>query len=226
MHRVINPVVFGDYPAVMREVVGSRLPNFTGRQSKLVKGSADFIGINHYTSCYISDNSNTDAKRIPDFNADMFALFRMSREDPPTNAFIPFNFDADPKGLQLMLEYFRDVYDNIPVYVEENGLGEPANRTIYDTDRIEYLNSYIGSTLTALRNGANVKGYFVWTLMDVFEFLDGYQSRYGLYYVDFKDENRPRQPKMSAHWYSNFIKSRNDTKIERNIQKSGSSAWL
>ncbi|KAJ3696400.1 hypothetical protein LUZ61_000105 [Rhynchospora tenuis] len=83
---VINPVVFGDYPAVMREVVGSRLSNFTGRQSKLVKGSADFIGINHYTSCYISDNSNTDATRIPDFNADMFALFRMSREDPPTNA--------------------------------------------------------------------------------------------------------------------------------------------
>lgn len=57
--------------------------------------------------------------------------------------------------------------------------------------------------------------------MDVFEFIMGYQTRYGLYYVDFKDKNRPRQPKMSAHWYSNFMKGKTEIILDRNIQKAG-----
>ena len=60
------------------------------------------------------------------------------------------------------------------------------------------------------RNGANVKGYFVWSFVDVFEYLSGYQSQYGLYRVDFDDEARPRQARLSARWYSAFLKNKNN----------------
>lgn len=55
----------------------------------------------------------------------------------------------------------------------------------------------------------------MWSFLDVFELLAGYQSRFGLYYVDFEDVHRPRQPKLSAHWYSNFLKKRNGIHIQR-----------
>lgn len=57
------------------------------------------------------------------------------------------------------------------------------------------------------RNGANVKGYFVWSFLDVFELLAGYYTRYGLYHVDFQDPELPRQPKRSAQWYGKFLRS-------------------
>ena len=56
------------------------------------------------------------------------------------------------------------------------------------------------------RNGANVRGYFVWSFIDVFEFLAGYETTFGLYSVDFESEEKTRKPRLSAHWYSNFLK--------------------
>ena len=72
--RILNPLVFGDYPKVMKQNAGSRLPSFNKHQSKQLKGSFDFIGLNHYTSVYVKDNSNGLKPSLRDFNADMFAL--------------------------------------------------------------------------------------------------------------------------------------------------------
>ncbi|KAJ3676157.1 hypothetical protein LUZ60_003569 [Juncus effusus] len=217
---IINPVVFGDYPSVMREKVRDRIPKFTKNQSELLKGSADFIGINHYASSFISDNPIQSEDGLPDFNADMSSLFRMSRDDEPAGSFLPVDLPSDPQGLQFMLEYFRDFYGNVPVYVQENGIAEPANSSLIDTQRIQYISSHIGSTLAALRNGANVKGYFAWAFMDVFELLSGYQNRYGLYHVDFEDQNRPRNPKLSAYWYFDFLKGEHGIKIHTSASPS------
>ncbi|XP_020087432.1 beta-glucosidase 22 isoform X2 [Ananas comosus] len=206
---IIHPLVFGDYPEVMKKNAGSRIPSFTKSQSELVKGAFDFLGINHYTSIYVSDNSNNVPKTgLRDFNADMFATFRVTRDDPPAGKFVPTRMQIDPAGLQYMLEYIKEVYGNPPVYIQENGYGQKANDTIHDAERVDYLSGYMGSMLSAIKNGANVKGYFVWSFLDVFEVLAGYQSRYGLYYVDFEDENRTRTPKLSAYWYSNFLKKK------------------
>jgi beta-glucosidase len=75
--RIINPLVYGDYPEVMKKVVGPRLPKFTKEQSQLVRGSTDFIGINHYTSVFVSDRSGSSADSgLRDYNADIAATFR------------------------------------------------------------------------------------------------------------------------------------------------------
>ncbi|KAL0918570.1 hypothetical protein M5K25_010585 [Dendrobium thyrsiflorum] len=203
---ILEPLVFGDYPEIMKKNVGSRLPSFTQQQSELVKGSFDFISLNHYTSSYVTDNPNNSYLVLRDFSKDMFAKTRgflneTTSEGPPTHML------SDPLGLQNMLEYLKDKFANPAVYIEENGYGLGVIKTLHDTDRIEYLRDYIGSILNAMRNGANVRGYFVWSLVDLFELLAGYKSSYGLYYVDFDDEKRKRVPKLSAHWYNNFIKN-------------------
>ncbi|KAM3352170.1 hypothetical protein ACQJBY_023809 [Aegilops geniculata] len=169
---ILEPLVFGDYPQVMKKNVGSRLPPFTKVQSELIKGSLDFIGINHYFSVYVNDRPLDTGVR--DYTADMSIDSRGSRTDPPAGQFV-------------------------------SGMGS-ADDSLDDTDRIGYLSSYMEGTLKAMRNGANVGGYFAWAFMDLFELLAGYQSRYGLYRVDFTDERRPRQARLSARWYSGFLK--------------------
>lgn len=76
MCRIINPLVYGDYPELMKRIVGSRLPKFTKEQSEMIRGTADFIGINHYTSVYVSDRSNSADTGPRDYNGDVAATFR------------------------------------------------------------------------------------------------------------------------------------------------------
>ncbi|XP_028552937.1 lactase-phlorizin hydrolase [Dendrobium catenatum] len=208
---VLNPVVFGDYPEIMKKICGSKLPNFTTSQKKLLKGSFDFIGLNYYTSAFVIDNSNILSMFPRDYNLDMAAKISASRNDTASGAFVPTHPQIDPTGLQNMLDYLKHSYGDPPIYVEENGYNMGANSiALNDSERIDFLRQHIGATLEAVRNGVNVKGYFVWSFVDVFEFLTGYQTNCGLYHVDFNDDSRPRTPKLSAHWYSNFLKNNCD----------------
>ncbi|XP_064987609.1 LOW QUALITY PROTEIN: uncharacterized protein LOC135587008 [Musa acuminata AAA Group] len=213
---ILNPLVFGDYPEVMKKIVGSRLPSFTKSQSKQIKGLFDFIGVNHYSSVYVKDNINASEMGLRDFAMDSLALMITSRNETPGQYDPTAPSSFDPQGLQYMLEYLRDAYGNPPLFVEENGYGIGRRESgLNDTDRINYLNGFIGSMLDAIRNGANVKGYFVWSFIDVFEFLTGYQSRLGLYHVDFDDENRKRKPKLSAGWYSKLLERKDGMKLNK-----------
>ncbi|VAH68307.1 unnamed protein product [Triticum turgidum subsp. durum] len=216
---ILEPLVSGDYPDVMRKNVGSRLPSFTKSQSQVVKGAVDFIGINHYYSMYVNDRPLDKGTR--DYSADMSLYQRASKTIPGSSKNVPASSQSDPEGLQYVLQYLTKAYGNLPIYVQENGVA--SNDTLDDTERIEYLKSYMGSTLKAVRNGANVKGYFVWSFLDVFEFFAGAKSRYGLYRVDFNDEALPRQAKLSARWYSGFLKN-NDTYVRNELESTGSHA--
>uniref|UniRef100_M8CJ20 Hydroxyisourate hydrolase n=1 Tax=Aegilops tauschii TaxID=37682 RepID=M8CJ20_AEGTA len=185
--RILEPLMSGDYPERMKKIVGSRLPSFTRIQSEAIIGSADFIGINHYYSVYVNDRPLKKGAR--DYSADLSISYKASKTDPPAGKAPPTSFPSDPEGLQRQ---------------------SSSNDTLVDTERTGYLKSYIGSTLAALRNGVNVKGYFIWAFLDVFEYLSGFQARYGLYRVDFDDEALPRQPRLSGRWYSAFLKKNND----------------
>nr|E3W9M3.1 RecName: Full=Cyanidin 3-O-glucoside 7-O-glucosyltransferase (acyl-glucose); Short=AA7GT; Short=Dg AA7GT; AltName: Full=Acyl-glucose-dependent anthocyanin 7-O-glucosytransferase; AltName: Full=Beta-glucosidase like protein; Short=DgBGLUL; Flags: Precursor [Delphinium grandiflorum]BAJ33502.1 beta glucosidase like protein [Delphinium grandiflorum] len=201
-----DPLVFGDYPIIMKENVGSRLPSFTKNESELVKGSFDFIGLNHYFVFYIQDDPEeiTTPISLRNFDSDM----RVKASVKPGDS-------GDPSGLKNLLRYFKDNYGNPPVYVHENGFGSPQNETLDDDmGRIRYISGYIGSMLEAIKNGSDTRGYFVWSFMDAFEILSGYQTRYGIVHVDFDDKSLKRQLKPSAQWYSNFIKKKNTTEDE------------
>ncbi|KAL9430725.1 hypothetical protein AB3S75_026008 [Citrus x aurantiifolia] len=172
-----NPLVYGDYPKIMKQNVGSRLPAFSDRESKQVKGSTDFLGVINYYIVYIKDNPNSLNQKLRDWNA-----------DSATEVFCQ---------------------------------NTPRRSSLKDISRVKYLQAYIGSVLDAVRNGSNTRGYFMWSFLDVFELLDGYDSSYGLYYVDRDDPDLKRYPKLSAHWYSQFLKGRSlssdeDFALEKN----------
>ncbi|XP_022143322.1 beta-glucosidase 11 [Momordica charantia] len=203
---LLHPLVFGEYPNVMKKNVGSRMPNFTIAESSLVKGSADFIGIIHYQNWYIKDDPHSLMMQNRDFGADMAANMIEMHDNATT-----------PESLQGVIEYLKQVYGNPPTYVYENGLPIKRNSSLKDVPRVEYMHGYIGAVLDALRNvdveicrrnGSNIKGYFTWSFLDLFELLDGYQSSYGLFYIDLDDPDLKRYPKLSAKWFSNFLKGK------------------
>ncbi|GJN14174.1 hypothetical protein PR202_gb00963 [Eleusine coracana subsp. coracana] len=214
---IVNPLVYGDYPEIMKEVVGSRLPSFTKEQSEIIRGSTDFIGINHYTSVYVSDRSSSADSGLRDYNADIAATFRFSKSDPPSGQSVEWIKlqQSGPDALTYLCLYRSPFY---------KGYAQLLNDSISDHKRVEYLSSYIGSMLTALRNGANVKGYFVWSFLDVFELLAGYYTRYGLYHVNFQDPELPRQPKLSALWYSKFLRYEAGINIESMVDSDASTS--
>ncbi|PSR94761.1 Cyanidin 3-O-glucoside 7-O-glucosyltransferase(AA7GT) like [Actinidia chinensis var. chinensis] len=114
-----------------------------------------------------------------------------------------------PSGLVGLLEYFQQFYGNPPIYIHENGQRTYRNTTLQDIGRVRHMHGYIGGLLDAVRNGSNARGYFVWSFLDLFELLFGFEEGYGLYYVDLDDKDLKRYPKLSAHWYSNFLKGGN-----------------
>ncbi|XP_022757983.1 beta-glucosidase 11-like [Durio zibethinus] len=198
---VVNPLMFGDYPEVMKKIVGSRMPSFTSHESELLKGSFDFLGIIHYITANIQDSPGSLELKQRDFNMDVAASISNYND-----FFMASELPIIPWGLQGVLEYFKQAYHNPPIYIVENGQRTPHNITLEDTSRVKYLQAYIGSVLDAIRNGSDTRGYFVWSFLDVFELLNGYDSSYGLYYVDFNDLDLKRYPKLSSDWYSHFLK--------------------
>ncbi|KAL4558222.1 hypothetical protein LXL04_036420 [Taraxacum kok-saghyz] len=221
-HVFLNPLVNGDYPEIVKKNAGNRIPTFTKVESKRVKGSFDFFGINHYSTLYVKDDSVSLDMDTRDAMADMAATYTYGRE----NEAFPDRFPVAPLGLQKLLNYVKEEYGNPAIYIHENGQLLPHDGILMDTPRIEYLHAYIGALLDALRNGSNTRGYFVWSFLDVFEVGDGYSSSFGMYYVDFDDKKLTRYPKLSAQWYARFLKEKNLTAIIHNsmVQVSFSSA--
>ncbi|KAL4629164.1 hypothetical protein ACB092_05G288500 [Castanea dentata] len=198
-----DPLVYGDYPDVMKKIAGSRLPAFTNLESNQVKGSFDFLGLNYYFGLYIKDNSSKLSMEVRDFFADM----AIEVSGFPNNISV-VEFPIVPSALQELLQYFKQAYGNPPIYIHENGQQTPHNSSLEDETRVNYLHGHIGALLDALRNGSNTRGYFQWSFLNLLELLDGFESSFGLYYIDMDDPDLKRQPKLSAHWYSHFLKTK------------------
>ncbi|KXU03548.1 6-phospho-beta-galactosidase [Streptococcus gallolyticus] len=115
-----------------------------------------------------------------------------------------------PQGLYDQIMRIKKAYPNYKkIYITENGLGykdEFVDNTVYDDARIDYVKKHLEVISDAIKDGANVKGYFIWSLMDVFSWSNGYEKRYGLFYVDF--ETQKRYPKKSAYWYRDLAETR------------------
>ncbi|KAJ4969264.1 hypothetical protein NE237_015965 [Protea cynaroides] len=206
----MDPLMFGDYPEIVKKNAGSRIPSFTPSQSRQVQGSADFFGLNHYTTFYVKDDPDSLNNNPRDFRGDMAIKLtakadRVSKAEESPNvvyeAKLSSGTDAIPPGMQGVLQYLKQTYDNPPIYIHENGQMAFHNASLNDMSRVKYLEDYIQSLLQAVRNGSDVRGYFSWSFLDAFELFDGYQSSFGLYYVDFNSPDLKRYPKLSAHWF-------------------------
>ncbi|CAK8574758.1 unnamed protein product [Lathyrus sativus] len=214
----MNPFIFGEYPDSMKNNVGSRLPYFTARESNLVKGSIDFLGINFYYALYVKNNPKSLQKENS-FTSDMAVELKHYTGNGTSTGEIP----VIPWILEELLHSLKNDYGNLPIYIHEIGQQTRRNSSLDDWSRVKCMHEYIGSLLDMLRNGLNIRGYFVWSFLDVFELLGGYESSFGLYYIDLKDPTLRRQPKLSSVWYSNFLNNRiMDSRIAMKIEENSS----
>ncbi|XP_021273941.1 beta-glucosidase 44-like [Herrania umbratica] len=203
----LHPLVYGEYPRTMQEIVGERLPKFSKSDVKTVKNSFDFIGINQYTSYYMYD-PHQPKPNVTGYQQDWNVGFAYERTKDPIGrrAYSQWLYEV-PWGMYKAVTYIKERYGNPNVILAENGMDDPGNVTfpdaLYDRERVNYYRSYLKELKRAMDDGANVTGYFAWSLLDNFEWLLGYSSRFGIVYVDFK--TLKRYPKMSAYWFKQML---------------------
>ncbi|KAK8611572.1 hypothetical protein V6N13_131619 [Hibiscus sabdariffa] len=183
----MHPIRYGEYPRTMQEIVGERLPKFTEEEVKMVNGSADYVGINQYTTSYIS-NPKGPKPNVTSYQNDWNAAFAHAKN----------GVQIGPQANSWWL------------YIVPWGMDDPGNVTLAnglkDTTRIKFFKDYMTQLKRAMDEGANVTGYFAWSLLDNFEWLLGYTSRFGIVYVD--RNNLRRYPKMSAYWFKKVLEKK------------------
>ncbi|EEZ97373.2 Myrosinase 1-like Protein [Tribolium castaneum] len=206
-HPIFSPQ--GDYPEVMKTVIAqnsksenfseSRLPRLSPDEVKLIQGTFDFFGLNHYHTWLISDKK-FPVGTSPSFIKDKGTEVSANPDWKPSPKIVPW-------GFRKLLNWVKKEYNNPLVIVTENGYGDAGG--LDDKARVLFLKDFMEALLLAvLDDGCNVNGYTVWSIMDNMEWRSGYTVKFGLFDVNFTDPRRPRTPKTSAQFYQTVIKTR------------------
>lgn len=174
----------------------------------------DFLGINYYMSDWMEafegeteiNHNGRGEKGSSSYQIKGVGRRAMDVDVPRSD----WDWIIYPKGLYDQIMRIKQDYPNYKkIYITENGLGykdEFVNNTVEDDARIDYVKRHLEVVSDAIADGVNVKGYFIWSLMDVFSWSNGYEKRYGLFYVDF--ETQQRYPKKSAYWYKEIAETK------------------
>ncbi|MCO5563469.1 hypothetical protein L7F22_017111 [Adiantum nelumboides] len=206
---VMDPIFFGDYPDSMRELVGARLPNFTAEQLQKLNGSLDFVGINIQTALYAFDTNFYLTQNEKCYYLDWQTNFTGYRDGV---AIGKGDHDfAVPWCLRKTVEYMKDRYNNSPMFITQTGWGifyYSFEESLEDDERVEFFETHYTELVKAIREGANVKGVYAWSLIDGFEFNLGRKLRVGIFDVD---DDYNRYPRKSALWFKEMLASNSTT---------------
>lgn len=186
-----NPVLGKGYPGIVTQELGLPLP-VQNDDLEIIAQKIDFIGVNYYMEHPVAADKNARfgyAQRP----------FWQERSD--------LGWPIVPGGLERQLRWIHSIAGGLPLYVTENGCArhdriEPDNR-IHDKERIEYFRRHLAVCSRLIQEGINIKGYYVWSLLDNFEWSYGYAERFGIVYVDYADQKRI--PKDSAYFFRDLI---------------------
>ena len=190
----------------MRQLVGNRLPHFTEQQRHALLGSADYFAINHYTSRY-GQATTCPSQHSTGWDDDQCCVATVDSRKGVPIGIRPGGPDwlySVPWGLRKLLVWLQERYTPAGgITITENGCADPAGGgMLNDTWRIQYHDAYLNAVRDAItKDGVDVRGYFVWSLLDNFEWGDGFYTRFGLYAV----ENLQRIPKASVAWFRETI---------------------
>ncbi len=186
-----DPQCRGEYPPLMRPGID---PHMRDDDLSRIRRPLDWFGLNHYSPVYV--RAQPDSMLECDFG-----------ERPADTPLTPIGWPIDPKAFDDMLRMVHDDY-GLPIYVLENGYGNSDHPdetgAIIDIGRIQFLRDYIEAMNAAACGGVDVRGYFIWSLLDNFKWDSGYSVQFGLAYVDYASLRRTA--KSSFHWYGDLIK--------------------
>lgn len=198
-----------------------------GHEEILKRGVVDYVGINYYNSFLIQPYTSGETEVLVNNSGIRSSSVKESlqgkrmlvvkdmfeRIENPNVQKTDWDFEVYPEGIYDVLMMFKEKYNNIPTYITENGIGlkeELKNGTVDDQARIKFMEDHIRELLRAKKDGANIRGYYVWSSMDLYSWINGTVKRYGLVFVDF-DNDLKRYPKQSFYWYRDFIKKFQET---------------
>lgn len=195
--QYLDPVLLGRYPDELREIFGDAWPNIPEADLQRIHAPIDFLGINYYTRAVVGDgpdNPPVRDRRVPQ----------------PRHAHTEMAWEVYAQGLADTLTWVTERYGKIPLYVTENGAAfyDPPTAdegAVHDPLRVAYFRDHLRAVRRAMDAGADVRGYFAWSLLDNYEWSHGYGKRFGIVHVDFATQQRT--PKDSARYYAEVIRT-------------------
>jgi beta-glucosidase len=195
--QYLDPALLGSYPAEMRDIYGSAWPDFSSDDFALIRQPIDFLGVNYYTRSVTAH----DPERWP-------VRARAVRQHEAT--YTETGWEVYPDGLADTLEWVTKRYGRIPLYVTENGAAffDPPTTidgAIDDPNRVHYYREHLRAVHRAMTNGADMRGYYAWSLLDNLEWSLGFAKRFGIVHVDFATQQRTI--KRSGRYYADVIAS-------------------
>ncbi|CAM8987769.1 unnamed protein product [Rhodiola kirilowii] len=189
----LDPLFYGEYPPSMKKLVSERLPDISSEVSELLKGDAS-------SDSAVITTSMRGLEPIGDKAASTW-------------------LHIVPWGIRKVTNYVKEKYNNPQMIITENGMDDSNNifisheKALKDEKRINFHKDYLSNLSAAIRqDGCNVSGYFVWSLLDNWEWNSGYTVRFGLYFVDYKN-NLTRIPKASVEWFKKVLEPKENLNI-------------
>ncbi len=185
----LDPIFKGHYPPSSYEMVGENMPKIQAGDMALIAQKLDYLGINFYSRNLISAQGNVNSV--------------------PGSQYTEMGWEVHAPALRRLLNRINKDYHLPPIYITENGAAfkdeVSTDGKVHDEYRLDYLKNHFIQTKLAMQDGVDVRGYFVWSLLDNFEWAHGYTKRFGIVRVDY--ETQERIVKDSGEWYSRVIAS-------------------
>jgi beta-glucosidase len=186
----------GRYTDLYLKRLGTNAPRFTAEEMNIIRSPMDFVGLNIYQPTYVRASHSEQGYEIV---------------APPSS--YPHMYSSwlyiGPEGLYWAPKLVSELWGVKDIYITENGASSAdqlaPDGAVYDTDRVMFLRNYLFQLQRAISEGVPVKGYFLWSLLDNFEWADGYEKRFGITYVDFATQKRT--PKLSALFYKHLVET-------------------
>jgi len=208
-----GPMLHGAYPADLIEDTKAITDwSFVlDGDTEIIHQSVDILGVNYYSTTLVRVWDGTGERESADGHKAVGVSPWPGADDieflPQPGPYTAMGWNIEPSGLEELLMSVHAEFPNQPLMITENGVAfedvvtvDADGRAVHDADRIDYLRRHITATHRALQAGVDLRGYFVWSLMDNFEWGYGYTKRFGIVRVDY--DTLERLPKDSAHWYA------------------------
>ncbi|XP_057660180.1 myrosinase 1-like isoform X2 [Diorhabda carinulata] len=220
-----HPIYIGDWPidvkfriderSLMENYNKSRLPELTLEEINYIQGTADFFALNTYFTYMVNDVPEGDPN-ITSFQNDV----RIEKTYVKGVQLGANGFPVVPWGVYKILKYIKNAYNDPVILITEMGFSE-YGLTLEDDLRILFFMDYFNATLEAMfQDGVQVIGIAAWSLLDNFEWVDGYSAHFGFYYIDFTDPNLTRIPKKSVKFFKKLVEKKSLPILE-NYQNGG-----
>ena len=195
--QYLDPVFFGRYPEGLDQLIGEAWPPHAEEDLQLIQQPLDFLGVNYYSRRVVRHDESVWPDRAVSVRV-------------PGAEYTETGWEIYPEGLTDTLCWVRERYGNIPIYITENGaaVADPppdADAIVQDPVRVRYLADHLRAVRSAIDRGVDVRGYYVWSLLDNLEWSNGFAQRFGIVAVDFATQRRTL--KASALYYRDLIRS-------------------